>query len=152
MLRRNPAYKDIYMFAFVRNPWDRLLSLYFYRKERSHRQRRRWQAEKYDFPEWAIRCWHGSDRQVGMLTAKRKIIVDYIGYFEKFQEHWNILAERHDLPQDIPHRNKSTHRDYREYYPGWLRDFIGERFQDDIDMFGYSFDGLRDPDQGPLEL
>jgi hypothetical protein len=43
------------------------------------------------------------------------------------------------LVHDLPHANRSTHRDYRHYYTGETRDIVAARFARDIEAFGYAF-------------
>jgi hypothetical protein len=54
----------------------------------------------------------------------------------------NVCA-RLKIQAELPHVNVSEHRDYRTYYTPETREFVAKRFQRDIEMFGYDFDGLR---------
>jgi hypothetical protein len=39
--------------------------------------------------------------------------------------------------------NGSRHGDYRRYYDQALIDGVAKRYRQDLDLFGYSFEGLR---------
>ena len=63
--------------------------------------------------------------------------------FEHLQEDFDRVCQQLGLPAgDLP-RTKSRVRpkgiDYRDYYTDWSRDYIGRRFREIVDTFGYSF-------------
>ncbi len=42
-------------------------------------------------------------------------------------------------PTPVPHRNRSPHGSYRDYYTPATRDRVAEVYADDLEAFGYTF-------------
>jgi len=66
--------------------------------------------------------------------------IHFIGRFETLQQDFNTVCDRIGIVwQELPHRNKSEHKHYTEYYDDELREIVTERYASDIDRFGYEF-------------
>lgn len=144
--RLGPELFDRYFkFAFVRNPWAWQVSLYHYvLGQRDHRQG--------DF----IRGLGGFDPYIRWRVAEEVrlqrdfligdgggLIVDYVGRMETLDDDFAAICACLGLKhRGLPHRNRSAHRDYRSYYTDETRDLVARAFAPDIEMFGYTFDGL----------
>ncbi len=139
------AYAALFKFAFVRNPWDRLVSRYAHllRSKDRHRHGFISSLEKFeDFLQWEIQ--RGSANQYVYVTdALEKPIVDFVGHYETLAEDFAKVCARLKIQAQLPHANVSEHRDYRTYYTPETRAFVAKQFRRDIEMFGYDFDGLR---------
>lgn len=139
------AYDSLFKFAFVRNPWDRLVSRYAHLLRSKDRRRHDFisSLEKFeDFLQWEIK--RDSANQYPYVTdAQGKQIVDFIGHYETLAEDFAKVCARLKIQVQLPHANVSDHRDYRTYYTPETRDFVAKQFRRDIEMFGYNFDGLR---------
>ena len=133
-----------YKFGFVRNPWDRVVSLYL-RKEGLQ------MADKMSFHEFVHWIENSSDTSIHpskhknqldwFLDSKGNIAVDFIGKFESLNEDWKIIAKKLGTSTTLPHTNKNIakKKHYTEYYNNELREIIAKKFQKDIDYFGYKF-------------
>ena len=76
--------------------------------------------------------------------------LSFLGRFENYKSDYNTLCnnlQKHNSQlhkrlnsMSLPHHNKSTHNDYREYYDDESIELVSEIYADDIDFFGYSFD------------
>jgi len=139
------AYEALFKFAFVRNPWDRLVSRYAHLLRSKDRNRHGFisSLEKFeDFLQWEIQ--RDSANQYPYVTdARGKQIVDFIGHYETLAADFAKVCARLKIQAELPHANASEHRDYRTYYTPETREFVAKQFQRDIEMFGYDFDGLR---------
>jgi len=141
-------FEDYFKFAFVRNPWDRLVSCWhnkvldsnifnFSREELADMQ------EFSNFVEYVEhldieRCNHHIRLQTKLIDLNQ---VDFLGRFENFEQDLRFVIERLNLDQtEIPHKNVSKKRtNYREYYNDDLIEKVGKIYRRDINHFRYEF-------------
>jgi len=141
--------KNHFKFTFVRNPWDRFVSCYFYFKK--YGRRRGFDKltgeiiNRYsNFNEFClglnealpnIKSWHFKQMSFWIDSP-----IDFIGRFENFQEDFNTICDKIGIPQRaLPHKNKSKHKHYTEYYDDETREIVAEKYAQDIEYFGYKF-------------
>jgi len=138
------AYNKLFKFAFVRNPWDRLVSRYAHLLRSKDRRRHEFisSLEKFeDFLQWEMQ--RDSANQFPYVTDEQgNQIVDFVGHYETLAEDFAKVCAKLKIQATLPHANVSEHRDYRTYYTPETREFVAKKFQRDIEMFGYDFDGL----------
>ena len=137
-------WQNYFKFGFVRNPWDRTVSLYL-RKEGIQ------MANKMDFAEFVRWIQYSSDTCIHpsqhknqidwFLDENGKIAVDFIGKFENIRKDWHTVAEHLGIDAKLPHANKNLNKTkhYTEYYTPELVDIIAKKFKTDIDYFNYEF-------------
>jgi hypothetical protein len=66
--------------------------------------------------------------------------VDFVGRTERFAEDLEEVERRlGGTPTRTPHRNKSPHGSYRDYYSAATRDRVAEVYAADLEAFGYTF-------------
>jgi hypothetical protein len=120
-----------FSFAFVRNPWDRILSYYCMTIRTS----------QFDQAAWDRLLRQPIDRQTEFICDDHgKVLVDFIGRFENLQEDFNVVCQKIGIEaRALYFINTSTHDHYRNYYDDASRQFIAERYADEIERFGYSF-------------
>ena len=144
-----------FKFAFVRNPWSRVVSFYNYRRYyrlfsfrsfvRNHLKKIR------DKDHWffAPQCEFVHDQNGQQL-------VDFIGKFENLQNDFDLVCNRLDLGTiTLPHINKPKKTNlifkifnigddkkchYSEYYDDETRYIVEEAYRADIVKFNYSFE------------
>lgn len=135
------GFEELFKFAFVRNPWDRLVSQYsFVRQSRTHKWNRR--VMQMDFPQFADFWTDNRRSQLHLLTdSQGELLVDYVGYFESIREDFDEICRRIGLTVELPHKNRSAHKDYRSFYDDRLAEMVAQRRADEIARFGYTFDG-----------
>lgn len=156
--RRFRAYRR---FAFVRNPWDRLVSCYVEKilplRSPDHSPdpfasqliAEGLPREGVDFGAFVDRVCvtpdRRSDRHVRaqvcfIADRRRRLVVDRVGRFERFAEDaQEIFSAIGAGPVELPHGKRSVRRDYRDYYTPALRDRVAERYAADVRLFGYAF-------------
>lgn len=156
-------YKGYYSFAFVRNPWSRLVSCYHDKvdpKEISEDLNPRGAAAvmlqagtptSHATFEDFVRAVHRTPDETSnrhfrsqhtFLTDRNgNLLPDHVFRFENLVEEFNALTERLGLPEQtkLPHRNPSSKRPYQDYYTDDLRRLVADRYQRDIELFGYEF-------------
>lgn len=140
-------FESAFKFGFVRNPWDRVVSLHC-RKEQG---RELGPPAFEDFVEWiqnaSDTCIHPTPHRNQLdwfLDERGEIAVDFIGRFENLSGDFAVICERLGIaPPSLPHekRNTAGRKRYTEYYTPALRDLVAEKFRVDIEAFGYEFGG-----------
>ena len=150
-ISQNLNYDDYFKFAFVRNPWDRFVSLYYYLKKRYKRllERDALHEDTYckqianinSFDDFMDKIDKFNPKPYeAVYTLKGTIALDYIGKTENLQEDFNIICDKIGIPQQqLPHKNKSKHKHYTEYYDDETRSIVAEKYAKDIEYFGYEF-------------
>ena len=75
------------------------------------------------------------------LTNKQgEIVTDFIGRFETLQKDFNTICDKIGAPnQKLQHKNKTDHNHYTEYYDEESLGIVGDKFKEDIEIFGYRF-------------
>ncbi|HEX4342759.1 MAG TPA: sulfotransferase family 2 domain-containing protein [Verrucomicrobiae bacterium] len=138
------VYGELFKFAFVRNPWDRLVSRYAYllRVEKHARHDHVKAMSGFaDYLEWEIE--RGKMFQYSYVCdARGHWIVDFVGYFERLQPDFAKVCKTLEVRAELPKNNVTSHKDYRTYYTPATRDLVAKHFQRDIELFGYEFDSL----------
>lgn len=131
-----PESKNYFKFAFVRNPWDRLLSFYFFRKT---------DRAKIKIPD-DLSLKEFILTESGQIKFNQYSYIDgfdensFIGRFENLQRDFNIVCDKIGISrQQLPHTNKTNHKHYTEYYDNEMREIVAEKYAKDIEYFGYEF-------------
>ena len=154
-LRRNtqsqfsgPTPEGVWSFAFIRNPWDRILSWYFYtlRKQLSRRAGDEQLSElqeraSLDFSRWV--CAGGLEQ----ISTAQSVIegVDTIYRFENLEAALRDIAQRLEVPltATIPHANRSPLKGHhgRELYTPEAAERVSVHSSWEIDRFNYTLEG-----------
>ncbi len=139
-----------FTFTFVRNPWCKMVSQYFYI------QRRKKGKYKLTFREFILAFKSCSESEYinhkgiavkfnpiqlpWILDDDGNCIVDFVGRFENLQEDFNLICDKIGIPRKkLPHLNKSEHEHYTKYYDDETKQIVAEKFAKDIEYFGYKF-------------
>ena len=137
---------NYFKFAFVRNPWDMVVSHYEYRKRRRKGCRnlvKQYYLNGFKFflDNMRLGRTHLKKQQCEFIMDWRgKSYVDYIGRFENFQEDFNTVCDKIGMDRhQLPHNNVSHHKHYTEYYDDETREIVAEKYARDIEYFGYKF-------------
>jgi hypothetical protein len=131
-------FAQLYKFASVRNPWDRLVSLYFTPIQQKHWNRKAFKkvigeaASAADY----LRLEKGERDSFGN--------VDRVMRFESLADDFNtVCTEIGVAAEELPRYNRSERDHYSKYYDDELRALVAERFALEIARFGYTFEGGR---------
>lgn len=150
-------FNNYFKFTIVRNPWDRLVSAYFFLKgggfDSSDKAIFSPLIEQYptfnDFVELLyynkeyMKLTHFHPQYNWIKTPSGKTPIDYIGKLENLDEalkeiYNNLGMDYADKPKQL---NASIRKaDFREYYTKKTRDMVAELYRKDIKLLGYHFD------------
>lgn len=150
-------YDTAFKFTFVRNPWDRLVSAYYYLKDEDRSDFDKQQAAESilnyttfedfvtDFvPRGNLNAFiHLKEQHLFLRLPGRPIGVDFVGRFERLNEDFAAIAKRLGKSVALEHRNASTLRksDYRDVYTPKMVDIVAKAYARDIAYFDYDFEG-----------
>ena len=132
-------FNSYFKFAFVRNPWARMVSMWKYRQ--SHGKN-----EPFNFfIEFAIYKMHKGDSWFMQqydytCDIHGKQLLDFIGRFENLQDDFDYACGLMGIKRfELPQKNKTKHQPYQEYYTKELKNLIKENYRDDVELLGYEF-------------
>lgn len=149
---KSNTWQETFKWGFVRNPWDRFVSVYFRWPQTKHRpeyfkdfvmgefrdtgfdieamKRNDWNLHHHFLPQFYFLC----DDHLNLL-------VDFVGKYENLEKDWRYVCERIGVPySELPVVNPGHHRDYREYYDDKTAAVIASFYSTDIWLFDYKFD------------
>lgn len=136
------VFRGRYTFAFVRDPWDRLVSTWSDKAvhldhyglpgdvRASFSSFVHWVAERVDLAH-ADRHLRPQHRLVDLDRS------DFVGRFETFSRDFEQVCRTLGLPPCDQHRNASHHDAYTAYYDRDLAALVGRLYAEDVETFGY---------------
>ena len=152
-MKQNDEYKKhlsaYFKFSVIRNPWSRFLSAFVFAKKEFRKTR--CSFKKFCLNTQKNCPQKGSHKpyyryiqtnQFDYLYDKEngKILVDFICRLENMQDDFNIVCDKIGISQQkLPHKNKSEHKHYTEYYDDETKSIVAEKYAKDIEYFGYKF-------------
>jgi len=138
------VFSSFYRFAFVRNPWDRLVSWYeFILQDATHRRHGRVRSLP-GFEDFVRReLAHPRRAQWWMLTGRDgRLGIDFAGRFERLEADMAAVCTRLGIAyRPLPHVNRTARRaPYQQYFSPALAALVRERWAPEIEAFGYAFE------------
>lgn len=148
------TFKRYYKFTFVRNPWDRLVSTFFFLKNGGLTEKDRvWAQEhiaQFDSFDAFVKGWlteeninnslHFQHQYCFLEDEKGIIAVDFIGRFENIEEDFKKITEELNIRRTLKKTNTSKRKeDYKAYYDEETKTIVNEVYRKDIQLFNYEF-------------
>ncbi len=150
VLTEHPEVTDYFKFGFVRNPWDRLASLYHdFTIKRVHQYSGLVRVDKplfsefADFEDFCCRVretnWWSNvflQSQCALLGTK----MDFVGRFERLSADFTKVCGQLGIATSLLKMNVGEyHAAYRHHYTPKARDAVATIYGDDVEAFGYEF-------------
>ena len=144
-----------YAFGFVRNPWDRMVSLYHFlcQKAMKHDDNfNQLEVRAAGFKYWLMKHnffmkedYRWSKGNLSPMQRRTQLFwlegCDFIGCFENLGFDLQFACKRIGIksPNKLSVANTTKHKYYREYYDNETIGHVAEHFAPEIEMMGYSF-------------
>lgn len=141
-----------FLFSFVRNPWERLVSIYHHLRSGYEDQRK---AVPMPFADFIERVCSGYLPGIGLGRAQALSYAhpqtawldlgqgrqpDFIGRFEDLQADWKALCGLLEFPHSaLGKSNESRHQAYQSYYEERQKLMVARSYAEEIERFGYEF-------------
>ena len=130
-------WNDYFKFCFERNPWDKVVSGFWWKNSLLPENKRP------SFQEF-IQARNFSFYNYPQYSDKGSVLVDYIGRYENLMEDLNTITKKIGLGFDgwLPRAKGNIRKDskpYREYYEDRQVEIISEYFRKEIELMGYTF-------------
>jgi hypothetical protein len=136
--------------AVVRNPWERLVSIYHSLRQSGRRLAgmtfgdyvQHATSDEYPAPHHsAIIDAPYASPQTTWLVLGGRMISNITLVHENLRQGWGWLCQEIGLePTILPRLNASKHGDYKEYYSDETRELVARRYAEEIAMFEYEFE------------
>lgn len=145
-------YQQLFKFATIRNPWDRMISMYF----SPHRGTDKWDRGEFvrmvqnsttlqdyiTLPSYSNKIL----KHLGLPTRPQPLDrdIDYLIRFETLNDDFNTACKKIGLPATtkLPVRNRSDRKHYSHYYDDELRTLVKQKFANEIAYGGYMFENM----------
>ena len=143
-----------YKFTFVRNPYDRMVSAFFFLKRGITDLDREFAAKhlnQFDnFKDFALelknlkfkksvgKCPHFKPQHTFICDKNNNIAVDFVGHLESIQTDFLVVKEHFKIECNLLKKNNTKHKPYQDYYNEEIRKIVYEIYKKDFDLFNYS--------------
>ena len=162
MQRDGFNFDEYFKFAFVRNPWDRVCSvwnynlsvfkkegltdIYVFNKKQHEKVTKTLTTCDFSFKKFVEKyteySWQNCQLHWLRNWKKDTVLADYVGRYETLQKDYDIISEKIGLPlfelfKINVNTNKKQH--YTEFYDDYTRGLVAKNCKEDIEYFNYKF-------------
>jgi hypothetical protein len=137
-------FDSFFKFAFVRNPWSWQVSVFHFVRQRPDHPDHEFFETLRDFNhylDWRVNTAGPRLQSDLVCDTSGEVLVDFLGHYETLAADFATVCARLGISRALPHKNRSQHDSYREYYSDETRALVAEAYKADIERFGYEFDG-----------
>lgn len=150
-----------FTFCFVRNPWDRMVSNYFYAKKMYNilGEEKKTPTHKFridtvyntdnfeefvywvnDNKEYALSQFHMRPQVTFIKPIQESL--NFVGRYERLNDDVKELSKLISIRIKLPYINESEEREftYEKYYNKDTKEIVEELYKEDIDILGYTYE------------
>ncbi|WP_202940772.1 sulfotransferase family 2 domain-containing protein [Alteromonas macleodii] len=141
------VWNSYYKFATIRNPWDKIVSTYFwFHKTGWGKGGKGDKVRSLDFEAYAKSQWMDELGCSDFLYEGKNLIVDEVFAIENLNEMMAYISGKYGLPfKAAPRSNSTKHHHYSFYYDTEeSKQRVAKRFANDIENFGFEFETSSD--------
>lgn len=145
-------FDQAFKFAFVRNPYDRLVSLFFYLKKIKCEE----VPEQMSFGQFCGEVDRGEYPPVGLYNYQGlnqcnpmaswligrdgRLLADFVGRHENVRADFRKVGAMIGIDEEIPHENRTERKPYQDYYTAETRAIVERVYREDFERFDYRFE------------
>jgi hypothetical protein len=131
------TWQSYFKFCFERNPWDRAVSQYYWRRA---------EGAPHTFSEFidSSNLQSLKKKGFGLYSMDGEVVVDRICLYENMADELAYISERLQLPEKLalPRSKSSSRKDkehYRDIFNRTDREKVADLFAEEIKLLGYEF-------------
>jgi hypothetical protein len=154
-------FREYFTFTIVRNPWDRLVSAFYFLKyggfDKADKRWSRNHLQTYEnFNEFVChwvnekniwRFHHFRPQLHYIRTNTDKLPLDFVGFYENLHNDFHFISRKLGVNASLIKTNSSQRPDYKEIYDEASKKIVADVYASDIEFLGYSFDNSSLQDQ-----
>jgi len=134
------AFRNYFKFSIVRNPWDAAVSHASWKEKVLKKSKEPLTKKKFEYYMYKNfrKSFFVKHRPRRMLFIDDVLQVNIIR-FENINEDFEHIRKALNIEENLPHKNKTNHKSYKEYYNEETIEMVRSCFKKDIEYFGYEF-------------
>ena len=133
-------WSSYFKFGFVRNPFDRFVSICFFLNRRNPG----FAGNAVEYMQRAIKAARFRQRilvkpQYQLLADNNnRIMMDYVGRYESLQTSFDEICRQIGIASSqLPRKNSSRHESWEHYYNAALKEAVAGYYREDFKLLGY---------------
>lgn len=148
-------FEDYWKFTVVRNPYDRLVSAFFFLKAGGRNNiDLKWskknlkninnfenfviELEKEEFRKSILSWQHFKPQYLYLLNNKEKIDLDFIARIESIEQDFKTIKKHLGINgATLKHSNKSERKNWTEYYNKKTKKIVYQIYKEDFELLNY---------------
>jgi len=143
--RRMPVelFNSYFKFAFVRNPWERLVSEYEFILNRPEHGRHKRVSGLKDFDEFIhMQIPRPDAYQLNTLSDRKgHLLMDFVGQLENLDRDWRTVCKKIGIAhKELPRKNVTERKPYQSYYDTQSIQLVAKHWAREIKLFGYEYE------------
>jgi hypothetical protein len=127
-------WNSYYKFCFDRNPWDKVVSYYYYICK----------PKKVPFHKFMESGQYKRALNYPLYSIQNEVAVDYLGSYENLEEDLEEICTKVGIPFDgwLPKAKgnfRSEHQNYQDFYNEEHKKLVQQYYKREIEVSGYEF-------------